>query len=69
MTRGDLVRVVHPGGLFGPVSSSEIIGVILEPPNEVSVVKVYWFCGRHFDSLPTYIHVEEIEVFRRAREN
>ena len=69
MNQGDLVKVVHPGGLFGPMNtSSEIVGIVVEPPNEVSVEKVIWFCGRHIESLPTYIHVEEIEVIRRAEE-
>ena len=63
MISGDLVSIVHPGGLFGPINTPMILGIVVEPPNEVSVVKVFWFCDKSFE-LPTYIHVEEIEVYR-----
>lgn len=66
MRVGDLVKVVHPGGLFGPINQtgSDIIGLILRPPNEVSVVEVYWL--RQDFLLPRYIHIEEIEVVYRV---
>lgn len=69
MRVGDLVKVVHPGGLFGPINQtgSDIIGLILRAPNEVSVVEVYWL--RQDFLLPRYIHVEEIEVVYRANKD
>lgn len=69
MNLGDLVRVAHPGGLFGPNNNYEVLGVVVEPPNEVSIVKIYWFCGNYGHSLPSYIHVEEVEVVRDVKKN
>ena len=69
MIVGDLVTVVHPGGLFGPNNNYGVLGVVVEPPNEVSIVKIYWFCGNYGHSLPSYIHIEEVEVVRDVGKN
>lgn len=68
MKTGDIVRVVHPGGLFGPANAPEVMGIVVEPPNEVSVVGIFWFSGSDYN-LPTYIHVEELEVVYRVHKN
>lgn len=67
MNVGDIVKVVHPGGLFGPSNNCDAFGVILEPPNEVSIVRIYWFYSNYTQSLPSYMHIEEVEVVRDVK--
>lgn len=56
------MRIGSLVGLTGLSSRADtLFGIVLELPNEVSIVKVHWF-----DNVASsYIHIEDIEIIRK----